>query len=420
MNLAKSFSIYTGISIINAGVSFLLFPILTFYLTKLDYGLMSLFSSYVAITGTMLTFSVPGYTAIHFFEKDKSKFTNVFSSSFFLPIIVFVIIELTFIIFGQYFSNGIPIFWLMLVPIFALLEYLYQYLLSVLILMNGVKQYTIVSLSKIIIEVFLIYFFVIKLELGWEGKLFSWFIVIQLGGVLSILFFIKKEYLKFKFDKYILYQTMIFGAPLILHSLNKFVINQSDRIFISKMVSLEATGLYSIGYNIGMIVLIVLASVINVYSPYLIERLSDINIEKKYQILKLSYIIFLGLLSVFLILNILISPIMFRYFISGDYGGGESYVFLVSLSYVFWGVYLMFAGYVFYLKKTKFLGFMAIITILINLIFNYFLIKLNGPIGAAQSTVISFVVLALSVMIYSNSIYKMPWFNFNEIIKVKI
>lgn len=420
MNLIKSFSVYTGISIINAGVSFVLFPILTFYLSTSDYGIMSLFLAYAAIVGTLISFSVPGYTGIHFYDLDKNKYSEIFSSSFFVPIFIFIILEILLVFIYNYIDTDIPKIWLLIIPIYAFLEYIYQYLLSVLIIMKDVKLFSIISILKIVIEVSLILLFVIEMNMSWQGKLLSSIIVLQLGSIISILFFIKKEFLKITFDIKIIIKTLAFGAPLILHGLNKFVINQSDRIFISKLVSVEDTGLYSAGYSIGMVVLIVIGAILNVYSPYLIERLSNISEEKKYQILKFSYIIILGLLVVFILLNAVVSPLMFKYFINSSFKAGANYVFLISLSYLFWGIYLMFAGYIFYLKKTKFLAFAAIIIMIINLLLNYVLIKLYGAIGAAQSTAISFFILLVLVMIYSSYIYKMPWFKINKIKNSKI
>jgi Na+-driven multidrug efflux pump len=66
-------------------------------------------------------------------------------------------------------------------------------------------------------------------------------------------------------------------------------------------------------------------------------------------------------------------------------------------------VYLVLTG------KTKFLGFSTVVAAIINLIGNYTLIKINGPIGAAQSTFISFVVSFILVFVYANKIYPMPW-----------
>ena len=61
--------------------------------------------------------------------------------------------------------------------------------------------------------------------------------------------------------------------------IGKFVINQSDRLFLAKMVSVEEMGIYSVGYQVGTIVLILVTAFSNFFSPFLFPNypfLSDL------------------------------------------------------------------------------------------------------------------------------------------------
>jgi Na+-driven multidrug efflux pump len=72
----------------------------------------------------------------------------------------------------------------------------------------------------------------------------------------------------------------------------------------------------------------------------------------------------------------------------------------------------MVVNYIFYLKKTYFIATATIITASINIVLNYFLIKHNGAIGAAQATAISFTIEFILIWILSSILYKMPWLFF--------
>jgi len=69
----------------------------------------------------------------------------------------------------------------------------------------------------------------------------------------------------------------------------------------------------------------------------------------------------------------------------------------------------MVVNYIFYVKKTYILAWVTFFSAGINIILNYFFIKANGAIGAAQATTITFFVQFIIVWILSAKVYKMPW-----------
>jgi O-antigen/teichoic acid export membrane protein len=79
------------------------------------------------------------------------------------------------------------------------------------------------------------------------------------------------------------------------------------------------------------------------------------------------------------------------------------------LSYFFWGIYILFAGFIFYSKKTNQLAYLALLNVILNLILNYYLILSFGPIGAAYATCISFMIVALIVIWRVTILFKLPW-----------
>lgn len=175
------------------------------------------------------------------------------------------------------------------------------------------------------------------------------------------------------------------------------------------MVSLSEAGIYSVGYTVGMVLMLLVTALSNVFTPFLMERLTDISERKKLQIVRLTYQLVLGMLVALLLLN-LISPFLFSILISKKYSSGASYVFWVSLGYFFWGCYLLFAGYIFFFKKTIVLFWAAVVNVISNLFFNYFFIREFGALGAAYATALSFFIVFLIVLDQSNRLLKLPWF----------
>lgn len=284
-------------------------------------------------------------------------------------------------------------------------------------------QYFIYSVSITILELVLSYYFVVYIFKNWEGRIYAWLISLLIQFVFTVwLFAVKESYLKFIFSKSDLKKLFIFGYPLIFHQLGKFVINQSDRLFITKMISIEAAGVYSIGYQVGSMILLPISAFSNFYNPFIYERLSEITPIKKIEIVKTSYVFILVIIICFFMV-LLLSPIFFEYFIDEKFQDGIIFVPWVALSYVFWGLYLLFTAVIFYLGKTKFLGWLSLLNILLNSILNILFIKIYGAIGAAYATVFSFLIVLVITSIYSSSLIKLPWFYFiknsRSILKIK-
>jgi len=51
----------------------------------------------------------------------------------------------------------------------------------------------------------------------------------------------------------------------------------------------------------------------------------------------------------------------------------------------------------------------------LNCLFNYWLIKVYGAIGAAYATALSFFIVFVIVAYYGNKLIKLPWFDFKDV-----
>ena len=413
VDLIKSFSVYTFSSLITAGIPFLVLPILTFYLTPEDYGTLRLFSVYTIIMLPFIGLNAMGLPGIEFFRVNKNEFGKLFSTVLRLPVLLTIFYSIIIFIFKEPIAKLIelPSEWIWIIPVIAFLTFIAEAGMRMLINEKRASAYAIFSITRTIIEVSLTLLLVVVFLMNWQGRVISWAAALFIFSIVSIVYFIRKGWLKNQFDKDWQRQSLMFGLPLIPHVIGRFVVNQSDIIFISKMVSIEATGIYGIGYQIGFLISILSAAFLNMYTPFINERLPTINYKKKKEIVNLTYF-FVGGLITFVLLVSLLSGWIFDTFLDERYREGAVYVPWIAVSYLFWGGYSIFGRYIFYLKKTYIMTYLAILNVALNLGLNYFFILKFGTIGAAYATVISFFIVFISVMIISSRLYPMPWFYF--------
>jgi len=72
-------------------------------------------------------------------------------------------------------------------------------------------------------------------------------------------------------------------------------------------------------------------------------------------------------------------------------------------------MYYMIANYIFYSKATHLLAAVTLSTAVLNIVLNYYLIKLNGAIGAAQASTLSLCAGFLLTWFLSSRVFPMPW-----------
>lgn len=425
MKFLKQLSLYTLVGVIGAGINFFIMPVLSHYLTPADYGLLSLFNTYVTILIPVVSVSAYSLLSVDYFKQtDKKIFASEFTSIQLIPL--FNTLILTIVVWLGYSSvaNALELkeaglIWGLLIVLLTLLNVYYDQFTQFLIIQKKAKQFAFFSLLKIGIEIGLTFYFVVNRRLGWEGRMYSWLIVSVAFFVIGLIYFLKEGFIKRPIRIDFIKEGIRFGSPLVLHGIGKFVVNQSDRLFIVKMVSLEQAGIYNIGYTVGSLVMIAVNAFFNFYTPYLMERLTDATEEKKMQIVKLNYYYIAGCFGLLLCI-LAFAPLLFKYFIDARYREGLNYVFWVALGYCFWGGYMLFSGFIFYLKKSRILGWLAVFNVVTNLVFNYFFIKFFGAIGAAYATTLSFFLLMILVAIIVQRIYPMPWARIKELRTVNL
>jgi len=190
--------------------------------------------------------------------------------------------------------------------------------------------------------------------------------------------------------------------------LGAVIITYSDRVFIANYIGLESAGMYSVGYQVGMIVYVIQNSFNQAWVPWFFERLKNDDKTEKIKIVRFTYLYFILILLFALVISYL-APFIYRIFISNDYIKGIEIVIWITVGFAFNGMYKMVGNYIFFIKKTYIISIVTIFTAVINIGLNYYMVNTWGAVGVAQATAISFLLQFLLVWIISAKMYKMPW-----------
>lgn len=409
MSLARSLSWYTATGLLTSGIPFFLLPVFTHYLTTSDYGIMSSIVAYVVLLSPIIIFGIPSLFSTDFHRLNRVELRRKSGVWLGLPLVLGGGLIGLFWVMKDLLAGplAIPVNWVPAIPLLALLGFIPQWAEVMLRMADRPHHFASYQGGQAVLLLGMALFFVVVLDMHWEGRLWSMLIAGVLASVVGLL--ILRPYLSItRPKKEDVCEVMKFGAGLVPHSVFSQLVRQSDRLFILHFIGLAATGEFAVGWQIASIMLVLLSTFNQAWTPYLFQRLSNANEYDKLTLVKHSYLIAVGFCILFLLLNIA-SPLIFSLLIADKFHDAQKYVPFITLGYLFMGFYLLVTDYIFYTKKTYILSILTTTNAIINIVLNYFFIQKFGAIGVTYAFAVSSFMVAAAAWLLAQKCYPMPW-----------
>ncbi len=415
LSLIKNASIYTFSNIINSALPFLLLPILTRYMSPSDFGIVAMFSVMVNIVSPFTGFSVHAAIQRQYYEKETVDIPTYVANCLLILLCGGIIVSIFLYCFLDSISvlSSIPNNWIWAVVVVSMFQFIILINLSLWQVTLKARTFAWYQFSRTVVNILLTLLFVVGMRLSWQGRIAAQIYTMALFGLVSFFILHKGNWIQYRVNRTYIINALKFGIPLVPHTIGAVMMTMTDRFFITNMVSIHATGLYSVGYQIGMIICIIENSFNQAYVPWLFDCLKMENKSTNLMIVRMTYIYFFIIVGLAIGLSIL-APFFLKFFVGKDFAGATIFIFWIALGYAFSGMYKMVVNYIFFVQKTYILAWVTFSCALVNVLLNYILIKLNGSIGAAQATTITFFLSFIFTWILSNKVYKMPWLNFYD------
>ncbi len=406
----KNTSIYTFSDVLNKMVPFILLPVLTRYLSPSDYGVIALFFVFTGILGVFMTLELNTAISVNFFKITRDELKVYIANILIITSIVSCLILLFFIIFHSYISKllALPTEWLFIAIVVTLLQFFTTINLVLWQSEQNPIPLGIYQISQTIFNLSLSLILIIGFGMKWEGRLIAVSVTSMGFGILSFSFLLNRNYIDFKLDKVYIKNALKFGLPLLPHSLGIWFRTGIDRVFLTMLVSASATGLYTVGFQIASVIMVIISAFNKAFTPYLYEQLKEITAKQKSILVKYFYFYFAVLLLLATSLS-LIAPYIIDFLLGKKFTESQNYVTLISFGFAFYGMYSLFVNYILFTEKTKYLSYITFTAGLLHVGLSYLLISYNGTIGAAQATAIISFITFLFVWWLSQKLNPMPW-----------
>jgi O-antigen/teichoic acid export membrane protein len=383
---------FTVCNVITKGVNFFTVPVYVRLLTTEQYGMYSIYNSWLGILSIFATLNLSAgifNRGMVKYEADRNGYIAAMQGLGSLVTLIWFAIYCVFrgrfnalfnlpallppLIFIQCFFSPALGFW----SVRQRFEYKYRPFFIVAVLMALVTP----ALGIIFIR-----------HSQHQGEAFI------LGTVLAQLLFFLFFYIynfitgKTFFNKAYWRFALGFNIPLIPHYLSGIVLGQADRVMIDRLVGRDEAGVYSLAYAFALAINVVVNGVNASFTPWMFQALKAKrhgSIGKTANVPTLFF-------AIVVLLFIAAAPEMIRIIAPPEYYDAIWVIPPVVLSVYFTFLYNLFGNIEFYFEKTLFVMTASIIAAISNILLNFLFIPPYGYVAAGYTTFVCYGFFALA------------------------
>lgn len=393
---------YTVCNVLNKGMALLATPIFTRIMTKAQYGTYSVFMSWyniLIIVGTLNVFMSSYSKGMLTYAEKEHRFT---SSQLGLCTALTTVLLVIYLLFRDFWTVVLDMPPLLMVAMFLMLygtpamefwssreRFNYKY-----------KKVVAVTISTTVLSMVLGAVAVMSVQEKAEARIFTDVGVKAAVGLAlyAMLFFQGRCFYDGPMWKY----GLMFNLALIPHYLSHFVLNQADRVMISRMVGTDAAAVYSVAYTISTVMILIVNAINNSLNPYVYKSIhagTQAGIRNATR--PLVYLV--AALSV---ATMCFAPEVILIFAGSEYAEAIWVIPPIAASVYFIFVYSMLSTVEYYYQRTSMIALASVGAAVANLILNYIFIKLFGYYAAGYTTLACYILLALSHYLFYRKVLR--------------
>lgn len=389
-------------SILQKGIALITVPVFTRLMTTEQYGFFSTYTSWYSIilvfTSLNLYYGVFNNAMVKY-KNDRARYISSMQG---LTLTITLCCFALYLVFMNRINQilGMPTKLILMLFIQLLFAPSFEFWLASNRFEYSYVKIVRVTLCKSVLNPFLGIILVLLSDDKAVARILSLVIVeVTFSGIIMLLQFANgKVFFEGKYWKY----AFFFNLPLLPHYLSGQILNQSDRIMISKYVGNTAVAKYSVAYSIGLLTNIITNAINGSFTPWFYQKLK----EREYDNIRKVVIIITMIMAIMSTILMLFGPEIIFIMAPIEYQDAKYVIPPVASSVLFIFLYNIFANIEFYFEKRKFVLYGSILSAGLNVLLNFIFIPLFGYFAAAYTTLICYILYCAMHAIFSKLICK--------------
>ncbi len=394
----KDSSIYGLGSLLPKAAGIILTPIYTAYLTRDDYGQMSLALLVSSMVGVVMLLGQNGSLVLYYRGVDEGaegRRELLFSVFCFVMLFGGVMLALGLALgpaVTPHVTGGktsfypyILIAWL--IAFAGLAQSLQQ---AVNRALGQAKLFITIQLATFAINTGLTLYLVVIARRGALGSLMGSLGAVAIMAPVCIALLVR--HMRPRFSRAALGRSLRFGVPLVPHYFAGWLLTYADRVLLLRLSSIGQVGLYSLAYNLSMGLNLMCHSINQAWGPIYYDLAET---EEGRRTLPRLTTIYASTITGLAIAFTLFGPDLLVVLASRRFHAAAPVVPVVAAGYFFFAMYMVVATPIFHARKTWWVPAISGAAAVLNVGVNLVLIPRYGMMGAATATLIAYLFMAL-------------------------
>lgn len=430
ISLSRQSLIYGAGHVLTRFISFLLLPFYSHHIPPDEYGALVLIYIFIAVMQVVYIAGLDIAFLKYYVAESAQRKKRIFSNSFFAMVGIALALTLFLFSFPHLITSLIfhqtpPQGCLALIRIACGILFFDTLMVIPFLRLRGDNKpthFTILKLVHVVINITLNIVLVAFLHRGIAGALYA--NLAASAFTLVLLVPVVYPVLSLQFSFKVLKDLWRFGLPNVPALFFLYVIEFSDRKIIEAFHGLEEAGLYSAGYKMGMFMAIITVAFRFAWQPFFLAEAKNKGAEKTFARVFTYFFATAGML--FMIVVMFAGDfVMMKLPISGitilekTYWTGMAVFPIICLAHFFDGLYANFTVGIYIKKKTHMVPLINGAGAVFNLGANLLVIPKYGMMGAAWTTLGSFMLMAGLLYIYINRHYPVPY-EWGRVLKITL
>ncbi len=392
----------------------MLVPIYTNSFSQKDYGTLSLIFTFIGFAQIFYNYGMASALMKFYSGEDESKpevitttFVTLLGTSLIFSGLIFLFAApLTTVLFGETH----PI-WLKYIAGILFLDTISVRAMIILRFNNRALKFMLFALTNVVVTMLANIELVAVNGLGISGAIEATFIAACVSFLL-ILPTLYKNIRASNYSRELLNRMLSFGIPFIPAAFFQVVMDLSDRYLVDWIGGREMVGVYSAGYKLGSLMLIVVAGFNLGWQPFFLNKQRDPQAPELFA--KIASYVAVALIGIWVFFILFVDGLvrlnLFGHSLIGErFWNSTAIIPVIMLGYIFLGFYDLLMPAIFFKNMSRTLPRYRAIGALSNIGMNLVFIPRWGIMGAAWATCISFALMSITLYFHTQKLFRIPF-----------
>jgi len=409
-SLLSQTATYGVFRVINMALPILLVPIMTRYMSPEDYGVMSSFTIAVSLTSPLVGFGMLSVIRRRYFDRDEIDFPAYILGT--LVIFAMALLTVAPLCFVAHRLLGlgerVPIAWVFVFLLWMTGFTLQGFHITFLQLEGRSRAFGMATVYVTVVNLCVSLVFVVALEMGWQGRVLGPVAAYTVAGGVAIASLARRLRPWPKFNVGYIKDALRYAAPTIPYAMLERAITATDRLVVIAYLGVAVGGEYAVSAQVAGVIGVIVQAFVTAWTPWVYERLKGDAVEGHKAVVRAIYVALGGLLVCGLGV-LLVAEYALPFIVGPKFVEAGRFVPWLVAGFTVRSAGLLFMAIVAFREKHAVLGWLSIVSGLLNYPLSVFMVGLNGANGAAQATFAIYAINLVLVLVVALRVQKLPW-----------